>query len=116
MPFYTGVHYLILEGTGKAVYGPATCGEIVDIINAMPKDEAARYYNASRFQLGKYRRYPNTKTGNAALAADVAAAKFQMPFLKWPEYPHCPECGAYDWHERHHEGCTFLSRAMPQGQ
>lgn len=91
MPYIYGshTHYLMSQETHKALYGPVSSGVVVAIINAMPSEQAAKYYNSSRHHLGKIGLYLRTKAGDAALVADVAAAKFDF---KITVSDTCPSC------------------------
>lgn len=87
--FGTHTHYLMSQDTHKALYGPVSSGVVVAIINAMPHEQAVRFYNSSRYHLGKRGLYLRTKAGDAALAADVAAARFEFTITVGA---HCPAC------------------------
>lgn len=76
---YLGIHYLVSQETHCALMGPLTSGEVVDIINAMPREEAVKYYNASRYELGKRGLYPRTEAGDANLANDVQSSGVNFP-------------------------------------
>ncbi|RYC70718.1 hypothetical protein [Spirosoma sordidisoli] len=65
---------LYIDGKPKPIQGPLPEREIVDMISMVgPIEVQLPYGNWSRYMLAKDKHYPNTKKGDTALVADIAA-------------------------------------------
>lgn len=71
MNYIQGDHYLVQQDGMVAIAGPMRSQQVIDIINALPFEEAVKYCNESRYALAK-NRYPRNKAGNTSLTTDIA--------------------------------------------
>lgn len=62
-------YYICDYGTQKALYGPLESKQVVEFINTC--DTPKKYCNMSRYMLAKNGIYPDNKSGNQALRADL---------------------------------------------
>lgn len=122
MPHIYGshTHYLMSQETHRALYGPVSSGVVVTIINAMPREQAVKYYNESRYGLGKRGLYLRTKAGDAALASDVQGSGFTFSLEICETCPACTMFGTVPLRDGYCRVCRVnwpeLPGLVPVGQ